>query len=369
MRYHRTQGQSTAGSALSGSFGSRRRFFSFIITLLIACAVAVSAPVGLGAQEADVVYTEGDVRTKTLSGSIQDTYIGDPLRAGESVITGRTGFAELQQSDYRTIQVFSDTCFVIQEKEVDGEKRQVMETTTGSVFFRFQKMAEKEPIIQSPSYVCGVRGTEFTVYAGADGSSMILVDQGLVDVEAEGKTVSVTADQGVEVAAGEAPGEVFERKGKAIDFSEWNAQKKKAFFEDPVASLEAIQRRLEGFQEETQKLIGMYNEYKSEFDVVYAQLKEAIDRYGAKSEEAEKLREEIKPFTEKTTALAYNYRYYALSAFSLKRYVIAPLYIDLKTRNINSLNNSEISTFFDKYYEILDSFEDDIGSILMEADI
>ena len=118
------------------------RVIGFVITLLVACAVAVLAPANAGAQEADVVYTEGEVRTKTLAGSIQDTYVGDALRSGESVITGRTGFAELQQSDYSTIQVSPDTCFVIQEKEVDGEKRQVMETTTGSVFFRFKKMTQ-----------------------------------------------------------------------------------------------------------------------------------------------------------------------------------------------------------------------------------
>jgi len=244
-----------------------------------------------------------------------------------------------------------------------------METTTGSVFFRFQKMGEKEPVIQSPSYVCGVRGTEFTVYAGADGSSMILVDQGLVDVEAEGTTVSVTGDQGVEVSPGEAPGEVFERKGKAIDFSEWNAGKREAMLEDPVGALEGIQKRLEGFQEEAQKLLGMYKEYKARYDEVYANLKTAIEAHGGQSKEAESFREEIKPLAKKATDLVYNYRYYALSAFSLKRYVIAPLYVQLKTDYLNKLDNERISGFFDLYHTIIEDFEEKTVPILVEADI
>jgi len=345
------------------------RIVGVIVTLIIACIVALLAPTAVHAQEADVVYREGDVRTKTTSGGIQDTYVGDSLRAGESVLTGSTGFAELQQSDYSIIKVSPDTCFVIQEKEVDGEKRQVMETTTGSVFFRFKKMTEKEPVIQSPSYVCGVRGTEFTVYAGADGSSMILVDKGLVDVEAEGKTVSVTTEQGVEVKPSEPPGEVFERKGKAIDFREWNRGKKEAFLEDPEDTLKGIQKRLEGFQEEAQRLLGMYEEYKAQYDEVYAKLKKAVEEYGQQSEEADALREEFQPLMAKTRDIAYNYRYYALSAFSLKRYVIAPLYIELKTKKIANLDSNIISAFFSRYREILYSFEENIVPLLVEADI
>ena len=368
MRYHRTQGQSTAGSALSGSFGSRRRFFSFIITLLIACAVAVSAPVGLGAQEADVVYTEGDVRTKTLSGSIQDTYIGDPLRAGESVITGRTGFAELQQSDYRTIQVFSDTCFVIQEKEVDGEKRQVMETTTGSVFFRFQKMAEKEPIIQSPSYVCGVRGTEFTVYAGADGSSMILVDQGLVDVEAEGKTVSVTADQGVEVAAGEAPGEVFERKGKAIDFSEWNATRTKFLEENPIEGLKRVRNRYSGLRDNYGETYKLYLEIQSEVEKTTQDF--FTKKYSGNEAEAQKIKtEELTPLINQRNSLYLNARYYALSALSLRRYILGSMYIKIKTLYGLGQNNELFAQFTEEYNAFLADFEEHITPRLVDRDI
>lgn len=351
MRYRETMVHSTAGRAAG-------------IAVLIAAICAFSA----AAQDADVVYTEGDVRTKTTSGSIEETYIGDALRSGESVITGGSGFAELEQGGNSTIRVGSDTHFVIQEREVDGETRQVMETAAGSVAFRFRRMTRKEPIIQSPSAVAGVRGTEFTVYAGADGSSMILVDSGLVEVEGKGKKVNLEAEQGVEIPAGEAPGEVFEWKGKELDYSTWNSQKIDAFLEDPVRSLERIGRRLADFQKEVEKL---YPEFNRRLEISREMRKEfsRIEEKEGREKAIEYRDRELTPYIQEMRLYILNGRYYALSALSLRRHVLSAMYVQMKSTYIGDLENVKYREFIDTYNDIIDSFEETIAIRLVEADI
>ncbi len=315
-----------------------------------------------------MVYTEGNVRTKTTSGAVQETYIGDSLRTGESVITGRTGFAELEQGGGSTIRVDSDTHFVIQEREVDGETRQVMETAAGSVAFRFRRMARKEPIIQSPSSVAGVRGTELTVYAGADGSSMILVDTGLVDVEAEGVSVSLAAEEGVEIPAGEAPGEVFEWKGKELDYSSWNKQKIDAFLEEPLVALESVGRRLADFQGQVETL---YPEFNRRLEISREMRREfsRIEEEEGREKAIEYRDEELTPYLQEMRLYILNGRYYALSALSLRRYVLGAMYVHMKTRYIGDLENEKYREFIDSYNKIIDSFEETVALRLVEADI
>ncbi|MCF7928547.1 MAG: FecR domain-containing protein [Spirochaetales bacterium] len=335
---------------------------------VIAVVFTVLAAAGLAAQEADVVYVEGYVDTKTAGGDVFETYIGDYIRTGDSIITGGRGYAELEQGDSAVIKVSPDTVFTLQEREVNGEKRQVMATTAGSVFMRFNKLTGKEPMVQSSSYVAGVRGTEFTVYSGSDGSSMILVDKGAVEVTAEGESVNLGAEQGVEVAAGAAPGEVFEFKGRELDFSTWNQQKEEVFLENPVQSLKRVQKRLEGFQKEIEMLYPEFVKRQNKIDVMREELTRLREEEGQDAM-IEYRDEFVTPYIKESRVYILNTRYYALSALSLRRFVLGSMYLKIKTAMVAKPDNKIYRNFMELYEEVTDSFEDVVVPQLVEADI
>ena len=135
------------------------------------------------------------------------------------------GQVELNQKGV-TIKISHGTVFTLMERAgSDGKTSTVVSVALGSLKYKYDKMTGSEPEIRTNGAVAGVRGTEFTVFAGADGSTLIAVDSGQVDVESEGKTVQLAAAQGVEVPLGKPPGDVVPLKSDQIDYSKWNNDK------------------------------------------------------------------------------------------------------------------------------------------------
>ncbi len=157
---------------------------------------------------ADITYSEGDTTLKLKSGKQQDAQIGDVMNTGDTLKTGKDGLAELNQKGV-TIKISNGTVFTLMEKSEAGQTASVMSLALGSIKFKYGKIGGSEPQIRTNGAVAGVRGTEFTVFSGADGSTLFAVDSGQVTVESEGKSVDLAANQGVEVPLGQPPGDII----------------------------------------------------------------------------------------------------------------------------------------------------------------
>ncbi|MFW6223644.1 MAG: FecR family protein, partial [Spirochaetota bacterium] len=230
----------------------------FTVALLLAAAVVIPA------QDAEVAYVEGFPELRSSGGARFELDFGDLVESGDSVITGATDYAELERGTGNTIRVNENTVFTLQQVEREGRTETVLENTVGSVSYRFNRVTGREPRIGTASAAAGVRGTELTVYAGDDGTSLFAVDSGLVDVEAEGRTVSLTENEAVEVVAGQAPGEKFEWLGAELDFSTWNADRLDVFLEDPLEGLVRIEERLNYFAEQVDETYVQYEDARAE---------------------------------------------------------------------------------------------------------
>ena len=166
-----------------------------------------------------VTYIDGWVDIKDSTGDLYEAMTGDEVKVGNSVITDDDSYAELREKESgSTYNIKPNTVFTVREMEVGGTKQNVLSCTLGEIAFKFKRAGSIEPLIATNSTVAGVRGTEFRVYAGADGSSLIAVRSGMVEVESEGKSVSLEKDEAVEVRPGEAPGDKFSLKGKPLNF-------------------------------------------------------------------------------------------------------------------------------------------------------
>ncbi len=303
------------------------------------------------AQNTEVTYLEGNPKLRNNSGALSSLDYGSQLRTGESVITGKTDLAELSQGDLATIRVRPNTVFTIREVEQGGQKEQVLTTTVGAVAMRFNRLAGKEPRIGTISTVAGIRGTEVTVFAGPDGSALFLVDSGQVDVSSAGKTVSLTEKEAVEVPAGGPPGEKYSVIGKEQDFSTWAQDKTKDLLADPVSSLDKISTMMDQFKAGLDEWVAKYQTAKVDSDAAVEKMKSITDK-----DQQQKYRDEVWfPLATQTGNAILNYRYYTVSALSLRRFVMGPLYVQLRTRNILKAD-PQYQAFLDKYNMVLEDF-------------
>jgi len=329
-----------------------------LLSLLASAAFAVPS---------DVVYTEGDATVRYKSGQVDDAYIGDVLNTGDSVRTGFDGFVELDQAGL-SLKVNPETVFTLQEKEQAGETTGVLSVVLGSIKFRYGRITGKEPLIQTGSAVAGVRGTEFSVFAGADGSSLIVVDSGVVTVEAAGRSVELTQEEGVEVRLGEPPGEKFAVKRDQIDYRSWNQDKLDVMLEDPLAALERIADRMAYYVQNIQEYAALEDEYAARLKEERAEAERILADEGQEAVRKYN-REVILPLVAQVNNLHLNVRYFSLAALSLRRFVAGRLYVLLKARSIAGGSGLDPEGFEATYFEGLSWFEDSIVPHLNELDI
>ena len=315
----------------------------------------------------DVIYSEGDATVKYQEGYADDVFIGDVYDTGDTVTTGFDGFVELDQAGL-VLKINPDTVFTLQEKEEQGKKTGVFSLALGSIKFRYDRITGKEPMIQTPSCVAGVRGTEFSVYAGADGSALIVVDSGLVEVESEGKAVQLTAEEGVEVQPGEPPGEKFVVQRDQIDYKSWNDDKLNAMLADPVLAMERLQDRLDFYIQNVEEYYALFKEYEQKLAEERQKSLEIDSKEG--TEAGDKYRKEvISPLSAQRRYLYLNLRYYSLAALSMRRYVGGRLYVFLKAKYITDSDDPTYQQYNDRFRDFLADFESTIIPHVVEIDL
>jgi len=299
-------------------------------------ALGISALTLASAQNTEVTYFEGSPRHRDGGGVLSDLDYGSALRTGEAVITGSRDQVELAQGDAATIRVRPNTVFTIRELEQDGRKEQVLTASVGAVSMRFNRLAGWEPRVGTTGAVAGIRGTELTIYAGPDGSSLFVVDSGLVQVSSAGQSVELGQDEGVEVPAGGPPGQKFSVIGREVDFADWAGAKTAELLADPEAGLVRVDALMTGFRAGLDEWTAKYQAAKLASDAAVEQMNAIADKEAQK-----KYRDEVWfPLALQTGNAVLNYRYHALSALSLRRYVLGPLYLQMKGRYILDQNDA-----------------------------
>ncbi len=333
-------------------------FFSFIIFFPV---------IGLYSQQSTFVYVEGEVAVKKASGELLVAQISDILNIGDSIITGEDGYAELSLENNSSITINSDTVFIYSKKEKKGKKKNIFMVVLGNIKFKFDRLLH-EPDIQTPATVAGIRGTEFSVLSGLDGTSFYIVEEGEVAVEAEGSLVVLSSEEGVEVPIGEIPGEKFEVKIGKVDFSGWLDEGDQNFKSDPAGTLRGITEKLVYFGDEANEFFQKYDESFKELSELRLEL-DSIEKAKGSEAKGKFYNEEIFPKEMITSNFVLNYRYYALSALSLRRYVLSSMYIDMKTSFILDNRNVLYTDFLEEYESFLKIYEEKVVQYLVEADI
>ncbi len=319
----------------------------------------------LNALEGEIVYVEGSVDIKYATGDLDWADIGMYIETGDSIVTGADGYAELEMEDGSTVKVSEDSIFALSSYESRGNQRNSFNCVLGSVQYKFtQAVKANEPRITTPTTVCGIRGTEFTVVSGLDGSALYVVDDGSVAVSAQGEEVVLGALEGVEVAPGSTPGEPFPVLRGQIDYSQVRSDAEQRFLENPAASMRIMIGQLENNIKELQF-------YEEEYKKSLLKQTELREKLTSMEDEAKKTfyEEIIFPEEIKTSNMKLNVRYYALSSLSLRRFLVGNMYISIRTQYISNEENKVYQDFLKEYQKFLTMYEKGIIEFLVKADI
>ena len=307
---------------------------------------------------ARVSFVDGWVDIRTSAGKVDEAFVGNELFSGNSVITGKDGYAELlERASGSRFRISPNTVFAVREREVNGKNESVLAVAVGEVAFKVNRVAGTGTSVATSSTVAGIRGTEFVVYSGSDGSTFIAVSEGLVEVEAFGRSVQLHADEAVEVRPGNPPGPKIQLLGRSLDFSQWNDGKKQEFLNNPVAALRSVDRKLDYYNTQVQELhpkfLAMAERVSrgwEERDRIFKEKGQAaVDQYD---------RDGFRAAGIDAMHMGLNMRYFALSALSMRRFVVGNMYAEMKSRYITKPNDPVFVEFYRLYNEVLRKFEE-----------
>jgi hypothetical protein len=336
-------------------------------TVILILSFSLFAASFVSAIPTDVTYAEGDATTRYSSGKQQETSIGDKLNTGDSLKTGKDGLVELDQKGV-AVKVSASTVFTLREMSRGGQTKSVMSVALGSIKFRYDKLSGQEPMIQTNGTVAGVRGTEFSVFSGADGSTLIAVDSGSVTVDAGGKSVDLGASEGVEIKLGQPPGDKFVLHSDQVDYSKWNDEKLSAMLADPLAAMTSIETMMGAYEKDVADYSALFNEYQQKL-VIENENFERIRKEKGEEAAQQYAKDVASPIMTKTLTVGMNSRFSALAALSLRRYIAGRLYLFMKARYIANPGDATYAEFLSRFEELLAGFEKSIVPILVKADI
>ena len=227
------------------------------VSLCVLLFVFLMLPFMAAAVEVD--YVSGDVQYRHLKEEAKDLDVGMTLVSGDIVETSENSEAILRDGESE-IFISENASFTISEKYEEGKKRSTFILFLGRMKFKLGKSGEDEPDIQTQTVNLTIRGTEFEVGSGYDGSTIVTIDEGSVAVQGEQSELVLEEGEGTEVGFGEEPSEKFEVLTRVIDYGAWLQSSQEAVEGNESALLQQVQYRFDAIAQE----IGSYELIREE---------------------------------------------------------------------------------------------------------
>jgi ABC-type glycerol-3-phosphate transport system substrate-binding protein len=164
------------------------RSIVFLLFAIFAAACTRQEPRGPSASgrqlnQAVVMYAAGDVIATGDSGAAV-VEIGDVLSKGQSVKTGALSECELQLGDRTAIRIEENAVVCLDDiVREPGEMNIGIRAVIGTVLCKVDKLSGNDRFrVRTPSAVCSVRGTEFSVTVSENNDTLLAVKQGRVAI-------------------------------------------------------------------------------------------------------------------------------------------------------------------------------------------
>ncbi|NVM20639.1 MAG: FecR domain-containing protein [Desulfobacterales bacterium] len=265
------------------------RLFASIIALFVFAGSALA-----DATVVRLVAVSGKVFIQVPGGDEIRARAGKTLVPGTRIRTGDDGQAEVSFDDGSSIIVQNNTSLVL-----SGIKRHNIKKTSILIFFGriWNKISRKVGVqasyeVNTPIFICGVRGTEFETAVGDDGSVRVRVSEGQVGVADGGGDKTVKCGEEVEADI-DGVGKTS-AAGKEAEWDKWHERKRKHLQKQGRSIIDKFKHRIMTRKEKLEALRARQKE-------VEAKRKRAEER--ARAGESRAL-EEIRGYNRKLVEIA-----------------------------------------------------------------
>jgi len=180
-------------------------------------------------QAGELIKVEGKVWIINPDGTQHRAQIGETVKSEQVIETSEDGKAVLVFDDGSELEIRENSRIQLNDPSVEANNSILL--FLGRIFARIMPSRTGEPSfsVEGLSVVAGVRGTEFEMAQAMDGSALVSVEEGEVEVSGEESLVSVKQGEEVEVS----PERKWQkRKRKARTPEEWQRwfQAREQFF-------------------------------------------------------------------------------------------------------------------------------------------
>ncbi len=164
--------------------------------------------------------------TVTRDGKAASIKVGDLIKEGDVIKTAKGGIVEVVYDDNSKITIQENTIVQIGSKNVKGSSD--ITVVAGEIKGKFGKLKKGVHKINSPTTVCAVRGTEFTVSVSKGGDSLVNLSEGSLEIDNAYGEVKLEEGQSIEAELGDEPEIVYD----TVDSDEWEGEKNEAVSDD-----------------------------------------------------------------------------------------------------------------------------------------
>lgn len=232
--------------------------FSFLIKAFFIFTV-VCVAFSFGAEEIIGTIQEVSGQTIISATGVEDAEakVGMQIPAGYSVSTKANSKAVLKLVDGSLITISESSSIVLNEALItpdDSAKKSSIGLLFGKIGLKIQKGDGKDVKVHTPTAIAAVRGTEFEVALASDGSTVVGVDEGNVNMATDGGDADLDAGKAGSVTIGD------EKKGVSSSSEEESAKflqdRDEAVKKDPMGAIKTLASRMEEKEKDGNELIG-----------------------------------------------------------------------------------------------------------------
>jgi hypothetical protein len=153
---------------------------------------------------------------------------GDRLHAGEMVRTAEVSEVQIRMADGSILRVRPRSLIKMNDRGLTDGAGSSVALFLGRLWCQVTALAKGRSFhVESPTVVAGVRGTRYELGAFDDGTSLVAVEEGEVQVEAAGKETPVAAGQAMEVEYDTPAPRPFYFEASPRDWESWGEERMK----------------------------------------------------------------------------------------------------------------------------------------------
>ncbi len=226
---------------------SGKILIALLLVLPFLAAEAISA--------AEVSFYIGDVSLYRNSKKISPD-MGMKLKSGDVIRTGKNSSVDIVYADSSTIKIAENSTARIGSASV--KESDDIALVSGSLKGKFAKIKKGRHRVYTPTIICGIRGTEFSIGVEKGGTSRLDLDKGNIHVKNPYGERQVKPSEKVEAGVGEEPEDV--ENGSSI--KDWKNKKEKEFMDDPEDRADDYSDYVDKFKENSEEASGSMKDYK-----------------------------------------------------------------------------------------------------------